>query len=80
MPSQQAPPTKVKDPLWNLIADVGSKKCTLQVASAVLRDYVHNLTPEELEVWKTGAGDLGRQIMRIAEAFNQEVTVIAAGQ
>lgn len=71
---------KKKDPLWDLIAEVGEKKSTLQEASGKLREYIRSLSPAEYELWRTGAGDLGRQIMRIAEAFNQEVTVIAAGQ
>jgi hypothetical protein len=63
-----------------LIAEVGDEKCTLQQATTRFREYVNGLTPEELDAWKATAGDAGRRIMRIAEAFNQEVTVIAAGQ
>lgn len=78
--TQTGSKTGQTNPLWYLIAEVGNGKCTLQSATTRLREYIKTMTPEEFETWRTGAGDVGRQIMRIAEAFNQEVTVIAAGQ
>lgn len=79
-PDQGEPDEVKQDPLWHLIADVGNGIYPLQHATTQLRDYVKSLTPEGLENWKANAAPTARRVMAIAEAFNQELTVIAAGQ
>jgi len=79
--AQQQVQKKVrKNPLWDLYASVGAGEMDINTARAELRAHVFALSPEDLAEWKAGANEMARHMSRLAEAFSQEVIVIAAGQ
>lgn len=69
------------DPLYEMVKLVGEEKLSLKEATKILRQYIAvELTTEQQEEWKKNAVPRARRLMSIAEAFSQELTVIAAGQ
>ncbi len=70
----------VADPLYDMVRAVGDDRLTLAEAVAILRKHVSGLSAEDLEAWKREAVPRARRLMSIAEAFTQEMTVMAAGQ
>lgn len=68
------------DPTYDLQCGVGDGRMDINQALRSLRLWVSQLNEEEREEWKRDAVSRARRLMQIAEAFQQELTVMAAGQ
>jgi hypothetical protein len=69
-----------KDVVYELLGQVCSGQKTMQEARAGLHRYVDGLDEDAALEWRKGARAKAEQLMRVAEGFLQELTVIGAGQ
>jgi hypothetical protein len=77
--------TEAKDELerfsiFLLVGRVAEGTLPLDEARKRLREHVSSLSEAERELWKKNARDQGLHMLRVAEAFLQELTVLGAGQ
>lgn len=66
--------------VFRLVGRVAEGTVPLDEARKKLREHVNSLSETERELWKKNARDQGLHLLRVAEAFLQELTVIGAGQ
>ena len=66
--------------VYRLLARVGNNELPMNEARIALRNHVASLNEEEQKEFRALAAGRSEQLMRIAEAFSQELRVIGAGQ
>ncbi len=66
--------------LYDLVQKVGDRRVGTEEAKRRLRLAVDALDLAERETWRKSAPESARRLAQIAEVFQQELTVIGAGQ
>lgn len=66
--------------LYNLVSAVGKKEIEWPEAQKKLSAYLAEMTPEERTEWRKQIGEQVRRLQYVAEAFSQELTVLASNQ
>jgi hypothetical protein len=62
--------------VYGLMTRVGMGEITMNDAQRTLRDTLTNLSEDEQQVWRSSGVDFVRRLLQIAEAFQEEITVL----